>query len=114
MSLLDAIDPLPDVAVCVVGLLGRQRQCQRDAAAAERVMRTNYVGPTLLMGALAERFEERGSGTLVGVNSVAEAVTKAIHRQRDIIYGPRIWRLIMLVVRAVPERLFKRTTPQHR
>ena len=34
-------------------------------------MWTNYVGPALLMGALAGRFEERGSGELVGVSSVA-------------------------------------------
>ncbi len=39
--------------------------------AAERVLQTNYVGPALLLGALAERFAARGSGTLVGVSSVA-------------------------------------------
>ena len=67
VSLLDTLDPLPDVAVCVVGLLGDQAESQRDGAAAERVMRTNYVGPALLMGALAEGFERRGGG----VSSVA-------------------------------------------
>ena len=71
VSLLDTLDPLPDVAVCVVGRLGDQAESQRDGAAAERVMRTNYVGPALLMGALAERFERRGGGVLVGVSSVA-------------------------------------------
>ena len=71
VSLLDALDPLPDAAVCVVGLLGDQAESQRDGAAAERVMRTNYAGPALLMGALAERFERRGGGVLVGVSSVA-------------------------------------------
>ena len=70
-SPIDALDPLPDVAVCLIGSLGDQKECQRDGAAAERVMRTNYVGPALLMGALAERFERRGSGVLVGVSSVA-------------------------------------------
>ena len=180
LSLLDQLDPLPDLAVCVVGLLGEQRVSERDAAAAERVMRTNYIAPALLIGALAERFEERGSGTLVGVSSVAgergrasnyvygsakagfteflsglrnrlaassvhvvtvkpgfvrtrmtdgmdlpawltaspeevaDAVIKAIHRRRDVIYVRRVWRLIMLVVRAVPERFFKRITPTRR
>ena len=71
VSLLDKLAPLPDVAVCVVGLLGDQTKSQRDGVAAQRVMRTNYIGPTLLMGALAERFERRGSGVLVGVSSVA-------------------------------------------
>ena len=70
-SLLDGLDPLPDTAVCVVGLLGDQTESQRDGAAAKRVMQTNYVGPALLMGALAEQFERRGHGILIGVSSVA-------------------------------------------
>ena len=174
VSLLDTLDPLPDVAVCVVGRLGDQAESQRDGAAAERVMRTNYVGPALLMGALAERFERRGGGVLVGVSSVAgergraanyvygsakagftaflsglrsrlaasgvhvvtvkpgfvrtrmtdgmdlparltatpeevaTAVVAAIRRPRDVIYVRRVWRPIMFVLRAVPERVFKR------
>lgn len=168
------LDPLPDVAICVVGLLGDQRRSEGDPAEAERVMRTNFVGPALLLGALAERFAERGSGVLVGVSSVAGdrgraanyvygsakagltaflsglrnrlarsgihvmtvkpgfvrtrmtagmrlpagltatpdevagAVGRALRARRDVVYVRRIWRPIMLAVRAVPERLFKR------
>lgn len=175
VSLLDALDALPDVAVCVVGTMGDERAARRDGAAAERIMRTNYVGPALLTAALAERFERRGSGVLVGVSSVAgdrgrasnyvygsakagfsaflsglrhrlagsgvhvvtvkpgyvrtrmtrgldlpprltaepddvaRAVVRAIRRRRDVVYVRRIWRVIMLVVRALPERVFKRT-----
>ena len=174
VSLLDDLDPLPDVAVCVVGLLGDQAESQRDAAAAERVMRANYVGPALLLGALAERFERRGGGVLVGISSVAgergraanyvygaakagftaflsglrgrlaasgvrvvtikpgfvrtrmtagmdlpplltaepdevaAAVVRAVRRHRDVVYVRRIWRPLMFIVRAVPERVFKR------
>ena len=174
VSLLDDLDPLPDVAVCVVGLLGDQAESQRDAAAAERVMRANYVGPALLLGALAERFERRGGGVLVGISSVAgergraanyvygaakagftaflsglrgrlaasgvrvvtikpgfvrtrmtdgmdlpalliaepdevaAAVVRAVRRRRDVVYVRRIWRPLMFIVRAVPERVFKR------
>ena len=70
-TFLDVLDPFPDMAVCVVGLLGDQAASQCDSAAAEQVMKTNFVGPALLMGALAWRFERRGSGVLVGVSSVA-------------------------------------------
>ena len=174
VSLLDDLDPLPDIAVCVVGLLGDQAESQRDAAAAERVMRANYVGPALLLGALAERFERRGGGVLVGISSVAgergraanyvygaakagftaflsglrgrlvasgvrvvtikpgfvrtrmtagmdlpalltaepdevaAAVVRAVRRRRDVVYVRRIWRPLMFIVRAVPERVFKR------
>ena len=61
-SLLDELDPLPDAAVCVVGDAGGQRESPPGGAAAERIMRTNYIGPALLMAALAERFAQRGSG----------------------------------------------------
>ena len=175
VSLLDALEVLPDVAVCVVGLAGDQQAAQGDGAVAQRVMRTNYVGPALLLAALAERFEQRGRGVLAGVSSVAgdrgrasnyvygsakagfsaflsglrnrlagsgvhvvtvkpgyvrtrmtdgmdlpprltaepdevaQAVVAAIRRRRDVVYVRRIWRVIMLIVRALPERLFKRT-----
>ena len=40
---------------------------------------------------------------------VAEAVLRAVRRKRDVIYVRRIWRPIMLIIRALPEALFKRT-----
>ncbi len=70
-ALLESLDRLPDVAVCVIGLLGRQEESERDFAAAETVMTTNYLAPARLLGDLANRFEERGSGVLVGISSVA-------------------------------------------
>ena len=39
---------------------------------------------------------------------VVTAVVAAIHQRCDVIYVRRVWRLIMFVLRAVPERLFKR------
>ncbi len=78
-ALIEALDPLPQLAICVVGLLGDQTASERDVAAAAQVMRSNYEGPALLMGALARRFEERGSGTLVGVSSVAGERGRAVN-----------------------------------
>ena len=174
ISLLKALEPLPEIAVCVVGLLGDQAEGQRDSQAAATAMRSNYIGPALLLGGLAELFERRGSGTLVGVSSVAgergradnyvygsakagftaflsglrnrcagsgvhvvtvkpgfvrtrmtdgmelpksltatpgevaTATLKAIRHRRDVVYVRGIWRCIMFVVRAMPERVFKR------
>ena len=71
VALMETLDPVADVAVCVVGALGDQSGAQRDARAAEAIMAANYVGPAVLLGALAERFEVRGTGTLVGIGSVA-------------------------------------------
>ena len=71
VSLLDTLPVTPDIAVCTVGTLGDQSDAEGDWRAAEQTMRTNYLGPALLMGALANRFEERGHGTLIGISSIA-------------------------------------------
>jgi decaprenylphospho-beta-D-erythro-pentofuranosid-2-ulose 2-reductase len=39
---------------------------------------------------------------------VAKGIVGAVEKRRDVVYLPGFWRLIMLVVRAVPERVFKR------
>jgi short-subunit dehydrogenase len=40
--------------------------------------------------------------------TVARAIVRAVERRRDVVYVPSFWRLIMLVVRSIPERIFKR------
>lgn len=171
-SCLEELDPLPDLAVCVVGGPGDQREAERDPDVAEETMRTNYLGPALLLGAIAERFATRGSGVIVGISSVsgergrrsnyvygsakagftaflsglrhrlagsgvhvvtvkpgwvrtgtnrgtppwltaepadvADAVWRAVQARRNVVYVRSRWRVVMAVVRAIPEPLFKR------
>jgi len=70
-ALLDGLPTVPDTVVCVVGELGEQDRAQTDIQFAAKVLRTNFEGPALLLGMLAERFLLRGSGTIFGVSSVA-------------------------------------------
>jgi NAD(P)-dependent dehydrogenase (short-subunit alcohol dehydrogenase family) len=70
-AFVDGLPALPDTVVCVVGELGDQARAQSDTAHATVVLRTNFEAPALLFGIFAERFVARGSGTLVGVSSVA-------------------------------------------
>ena len=70
-SFVDGLPSLPDTVVCVVGDLGDQEKAQTDISHARHLLRVNFVGPALLLGLVAERFRVRGSGTLVGVSSVA-------------------------------------------
>jgi short-subunit dehydrogenase len=42
--------------------------------------------------------------------AVARDVVRAIERRRDVLYTPARWRLVMAVIRAIPERVFKRLT----
>ena len=39
---------------------------------------------------------------------VAAGIVRAIERQRDVVYLPWFWRWIMLAIRMIPERVFKR------
>lgn len=171
---VDALPELPEIAICAVGLLGVQSDSERDPAAAIRVMRSNYEGPASILAELANRFEARGHGTLVGISSVAgergrasnyvygsakagftaflaglrnrlagkgvhvvtvlpgfvatrmtedmdlpsrltarpeevaEAILRAVSQKRNIIYVRPVWRLIMAIIRGIPETIFKR------
>ena len=175
-AFVDSLPELPETAICVVGLLGDQSVSETDPDAAKLVMRSNYEGPALLTGLLANRFEARGNGVLVGISSVAgdrgrasnyvygsakagytaflsglrnrlakkgvhvltvlpgfmrtrmtagmdlptrltedpahvaEAIFKAVLKRKDVIYVKPVWRLIMAVIGALPERLFKGTS----
>lgn len=68
---LDALGELPGIVVSAVGLLGDQEASERDPEAARLVFRSNFEGPALMLAEIANRFEARGSGLIVGISSVA-------------------------------------------
>lgn len=171
---LDALPELPSAVVCVVGLLGEQVRAEADLDHAATVMRSNYEGPALILGLLAERFVRRGSGSIVGVSSVAgdrgrasnyvygsakagftaylsglrnraartgvhvvtvkpgfvrtrmteglklpgaltaepgevgDAIFEGVSKCKNVIYVRPVWWPIMLIIRAIPESIFKK------
>lgn len=173
-SFIDSLPVLPHVAVSAVGYMGEQSENETDLSQAATVLRSNFEGPALILAELANRFEARGSGTLVGISSVAgergratnyvygsakagftaflsglrnrlarqgvhvitvlpgfvatkmtedmdlpekltaqpDEVADAVHRAvvtgRNVIYVRGIWRLVMLVIRNIPEGVFKK------
>jgi len=40
--------------------------------------------------------------------AVARSILRAVDRKRDVIYTPFFWRFIMAIIRAIPERVFKK------
>ena len=40
--------------------------------------------------------------------TIARGIGRAIDRGKDVVYLPFFWRVIMLVIRMIPEPLFKR------
>jgi short-subunit dehydrogenase len=50
----------------------------------------------------------KGSAKFADVEKVAATLVAAVDKGTDVVYVPGIWRWIMAVVRAVPERVFKK------
>jgi decaprenylphospho-beta-D-erythro-pentofuranosid-2-ulose 2-reductase len=40
--------------------------------------------------------------------AIGKGIVKAVKKQRDVVYLPSIWWLIMLIIRSIPEMVFKR------
>ncbi|MEO5365431.1 MAG: SDR family oxidoreductase [Magnetococcus sp. WYHC-3] len=168
------LNPLPTVVFCAVGLLGDPPRSLDDPDTTRQVMMSNFVGPAQMLTLLARRYRDSGSGTLIGVSSVAgdrgrgsnfaygsakagfsaflsglrnhlhphgvrvmtvkpgfvstrmtaglslppaltatptqaaQDIYRAFLRQRDEVYTLWMWRWIMLIIRLLPESLFKR------
>ena len=50
----------------------------------------------------------KGNAKFADVEAVAASLVKAIDRGDDVFYVPGIWRVIMAVIRVIPERVFKK------
>lgn len=171
---LDSLPELPVIAISAVGYMGDQNESEESIEATIRVLRSNFEGPVSIFTLLANRFESRGNGTLVGISSVAgergratnyvygsakagftaylsglrnrlaskgvhvvtvlpgfvatqmtenmdlpkrltaqpedvaKSIFHAVERNGNVIYVYSIWRLIMMIIRTIPEQFFKR------
>ncbi len=174
-DLVARLPTLPHTAVMVAGLLGIQEESAAQPEIADVVIRTNFAAPARLLLALASKMRIRGSGTIIGISSVAgdrgrgsnyiygaskagltaflsglrnslwktgvqvltvkpgfvrtrmteqlklpahltagpDEVARAILRAqmagKNVIYVPAVWRAIMMIIRLLPEPIFKRT-----
>lgn len=107
-----------------------------SSVAGERGRATNYVygsakaGFTAFLSGLRNRLAKRGVHVVTVLpgfvatrmtegmdlparltaqpEEVAEAIAKAVERGRDVVYVRPIWRLVMLIIRSIPERIFKK------
>lgn len=68
---LDGLPELPLIVISVVGTMNDQDVNETSIEAATRDIRSNFEGPALFLGLVANRFEERGRGVIVGISSVA-------------------------------------------
>jgi decaprenylphospho-beta-D-erythro-pentofuranosid-2-ulose 2-reductase len=164
----------PDIAICVFGYLGEADTARKDFVEARRILDTNFTGAVSILDLVAQDFERRRAGAIVGLGSVAgdrgrqsnyhygsakaglaaylsglrnrlfpagvlvltvkpgfidtkmteglklpppltaqpeqvaRDILRALERKKDVLYTLWMWRWIMLLIRHIPERLFKR------
>lgn len=165
---------MPHIVICAVGLLGRHVDNIGQVEIGCDVLRANFVGPACALASLANEFEQRGSGVLVGISSVAgergrgsnyvygaakagftaflsglrnrlarhgvhvvtvlpgfvstrmtegmhlprlltvkpeyvaQVIAKAVYRKSNVVYVSFLWWPIMVVIKSIPESVFKR------
>lgn len=64
------------------------------------------VKPGFMRTAMTENLDQ--NFLFAEPEKVAQSILKAVDQKRDVIYVPGFWRLIMLVIRNIPEKIFKR------
>jgi short-subunit dehydrogenase len=62
---------LPDVVISVFGYLGDQELAQSDFDEASKIINTNFTGAVSILNLFAQAMEERNSGCIIGISSVA-------------------------------------------
>ena len=67
----DQLEEKPLGVISAIGYLGEQEKAQSDFADAQQIMDTNYTGVVSLFNIIADDFEHRRSGFIVGISSVA-------------------------------------------
>lgn len=67
----DGLDPKPEVVISVVGYLPEQSDAEQDMALALRTMAVNYNGCCHILSIAANDMQARGSGSIIGISSVA-------------------------------------------
>ncbi|HRG09737.1 MAG TPA: SDR family oxidoreductase [Cyclobacteriaceae bacterium] len=170
----EQLNPKPDAAICVFGFLGDHDKAKINWEECAAILSANYVGAVSILNVIANDFEKRKQGIIVGISSVAgergrqsnyfygsakagftaylsglrnrlvkssvhvvtvkpgfirtkmiegiatpglltakpeqvaAAIIKAMNKKRNVIYVLPVWRWIMLVIRCIPEFIFKR------
>ncbi len=68
---LSSLPKIPDIAIYSIGTLGEQKENEKNIAKSIEIIRINFEGLVSIFGHLANYFQERGSGSLIGISSVA-------------------------------------------
>ena len=71
IDFVNHLPKLPDAVLISVGLLGNQEEAKHNPNGALTILQVNFVGIIPIISIIADKFEERGYGTIIGISSVA-------------------------------------------
>jgi len=70
-SFYDGLAEKPAGVLLAVGYLGNQEKAEKDAEEARKIINTNFTAVACLLHVIANDFEQRKSGFIIGISSVA-------------------------------------------
>jgi len=173
-SFYNQLEPKPDAVISFLGYLGDHNKAITNWDECNQILTANFVGAVSILNCVAEDFEKKKSGIIVGVSSVAgergrqsnylygsakagftaylsglrnrlsksnvhvvtikpgfmktkmldgmdtpgfltllpnkaaQQIFKAIKKKKNVAYVSPIWKWVMLVIKTIPEPIFKR------
>jgi hypothetical protein len=66
------------------------------------------IKPGFVATPMTAHIEGRGGPLWAQPEDVAAGIIRAVEKQKDVVYLPRFWALIMLIIRNIPEKIFKK------
>jgi short-subunit dehydrogenase len=70
-AFFNSLSPVPDITICVFGILDEEALAFEDWSVAERMINTNYTGAVSILNVVAKEYVSRRNGTIIGISSVA-------------------------------------------
>ena len=67
----DSLLPKPEIVISVFGVMFPQEEVQKDWKLAAQTIAVNYTGAVSILEIAANEMEKTGSGTIIGISSVA-------------------------------------------
>jgi hypothetical protein len=68
----NSLNPKPEGVITTVGYLGDQKRAQKDFLEAKKIIDTNYTGVVSILNIVANDFEEKKDGFIIGICPISE------------------------------------------
>jgi decaprenylphospho-beta-D-erythro-pentofuranosid-2-ulose 2-reductase len=67
----NSLQPVPEISICVFGILDDEVQAFDDWHLTERMINTNFTGAVSILNVIAKEYISLKKGTIIGISSVA-------------------------------------------